>query len=651
MAILSLSGVSVRFGARTLLERVTFSVEPGERWGIVGRNGAGKTTLFRLITDAMEPTSGVLIKPSGLRISLLDQLRDFGTAETVWEAAASGYRKVLALEHRLERQAERLAELGEAVSEADLVQYGRDQEAFAHAGGYEFHARVDAVLQGLGFDAVESKRRPLAGLSGGEQGRLGLAAQLAAPADVVLLDEPTNHLDLETTDWLRRYLGEFGEAVLLISHDRAFLDDTVDHVLHVAEGTATPYRGGYSAFVTQRSERQLTLERQVEQQRRFVAKEEDFIRRNIAGQNTAQAKGRRRRLERLPRLSPPPSADEAMALRLEAETRSGDQVVIAESVDLRIGPRPLVRDFSAVARRGDLVALVGPNGAGKTTLLSTLLGEREPVRGSLRLGAGVQAAWFRQDLAQVPLDRTVYECIASVRPAWGRGPIQSHLGRFGFSGDEVQRQTALLSGGERARLALALMMLTRANLLILDEPTNHLDVESIEALEDGFESFEGTAIIVSHDRAFLRELATRVWAFDGDRIEDFDGPFVEWEKMWRERRAAREAEAASRAAGARAAADASARRASKSRRDNDQALREAKREAARRESEVHRLEARVADLESAVADPSLYDGSAESARRAAALDRELRSARGELDQAMAGWSHAEDALARITGPA
>ena len=649
MAILSFSGVSVRFGARTLLERVNFSVESGERWGIVGRNGAGKTTLFRLITGAMEPSGGAVIKPSGLRISLLDQLRDFGDAATVWEAAASGYRNVLALEHRLEQQAERLAELGEAVSQSDLMQYGRDQEAFAHAGGYEFHARVDAVLQGLGFDAVEAQRRPLTGLSGGEQGRLGLAAQLAAPADVVLLDEPTNHLDLDTADWLRRYLGEFGEAVLVISHDRAFLDDTVDHVLHVTEGTVTAYRGGYSAFVTQRSERLLTLERQVEQQRRFIAKEEDFIRRNIAGQKTAQAKGRRRKLERLPRLSPPPSEDEAMALRLEAETRSGDQVVVADSVDISIGSRPLVRGFSAVARRGDLIALVGPNGAGKTTLLSALLGGGEPARGSLRLGAGVQPAWFRQDLAQVPLDRTVYQCIASVRPAWGRGPIQSHLGRFGFSGDEVQRQTAVLSGGERARLALALMMLTRANLLILDEPTNHLDVESIEALEDGFESFEGSAIIVSHDRAFLRELATRVWAFDGDRIEDFDGPFVEWEALWRERRAVRQVEAAGRAAAARSAADLNARRAMQNRKETEQSLRDAKRETARRESEVHRLEAEVARLEVAMADPAVYNGKADSARRAAALDRELRALRAELEQAMAGWSDAEDALARITG--
>ena len=221
--------------------------------------------------------------------------------------------------------------------------------------------------------------------------------------------------------------------------------------------------------------------------------------------------------------------------------RGGDQVLVADRLTVAVDQRVLVRDFSAVARRGDVIALVGPNGAGKSTLLATLLGTRAPAAGTSRLGASVTPAWFRQDLAQVPLERTIYDCIAQVRPAWGRGPIQNHLGAFGFSGDEVQRQTQVLSGGELARVALALITLTRANLLVLDEPTNHLDVESIEAIEDAIDEYEGTVLLVSHDRAFLRELATRVWAFDGDRIADFDGPFVEWEAQQpaRERRGSR----------------------------------------------------------------------------------------------------------------
>jgi ATP-binding cassette subfamily F protein 3 len=636
--VLSLSDVTIRFGARTVLERVNFTVTAGERWGIVGRNGTGKTSIFRLVTGELEPASGTVHRQPGLRIALLDQLRDFGGASTVWDAAAAGYRELLELEREVEREADRLGEIGSAATEADLTRYGRLQERFQDAGGYLFRARVDAVLQGLAFDPVESKHRSLDSLSGGEQGRVGLAAQLAAPADLVLLDEPTNHLDLETTDWLRRYLGLFGETVLVISHDRAFLDDTVDHVLHVSGGTTQAYRGGYSSFVTQRAERLLALERQLEQQRRLVAKEEEFIRRHIAGQNSAQARGRQRRLERLPRLSPPPGEADAMAIRLEIEDRSGDQVLVADRVRIEVGHRVLVRDFSAVMRRGDVVALVGPNGAGKTTLLATLLDARAPVAGSVRRGASVLAALFRQDLAQLPEDRSLYDCIARLRPSWTRGAIQSHLGCFGFSGEEVERSTAVLSGGERARMALALMTLERANLLVFDEPTNHLDVESIEVLEDALESFDGTILLVSHDRAFLRELATRVWAFDGDQIRTFDGTFAEWEEHRAARREIAARETAQSKVRDRSTQD--AERGRTARKATLSATRTARRAVEALELEVQGLEARVTELEARLADPELYRPGGDGARVAAQIKTELDQARQAAETALARWLEA-----------
>jgi ATP-binding cassette subfamily F protein 3 len=539
-----------------------------------------------------------------------------------------------------------LAELGDGVTEEHLARYGRDQERFAHEGGYQFHARVDKVLQGLGFDAEESKTRPLAPLSGGEKGRVGLAAQLAAPADLVLLDEPTNHLDLETIEWLKGYLGEFGETVLVISHDRAFLDDAVDHVLHVSAGTAVSYRGGYSAFVTQRTERELALARAVAQQRKIIAKEEDYIRRNIAGRMSAQAKGRRAKLERLPRLSAAPGETDALFLRLEIADRSGDQAVIADRLTVAVPGRVLVKDFTAVARRGDVIALVGPNGVGKTTLLATLLGSRAPASGEARLGGAVTAEWFRQDMAQVPGDRRIYDCIADLRPAWNRGAIQNHLGCFGFSGDEVLRSTLVLSGGERARVALALMTLGKANLLVLDEPTNNLDVESIEALEDAIDEYEGTVILVSHDRAFLRELTTRVWAFDGGRLEDYGGPFVEWEAHAAERAAQRSAARASADQASRTAVRAEARKSAAARKEEDDSHRNARRAADLGEREVHQLEGKIGELEAAVADPSLYDGSGAGARKAGRLDAELKSLRGALDAALARWNEAVEALER-----
>ena len=646
MTLLSISNLGVDFGATTILRDVTVTVAQGERWGIVGRNGAGKTTVFRVITGDVEPTVGAVARRPGLRVALLDQDRALGDAETVWEAAAVAYRDVIELERSLAAQGARMAELGDRLSAADLERYGHDQERFAHAGGYDYHAKVDAVLHGLGFDPVAALTRPLTSLSGGERGRIGLAAQLAAPADLVLLDEPTNHLDLETTQWLKEYLDSYDGTVLMISHDRAFLDDTVDHVLHISGRTATAYRGGYSAFVTQRAERQLALERQVAQQRQFIAKEEDYIRRNIAGQNTAQAKGRRTRLARLPRLSPPPGESDAMTLRLEISERGGDQVLVAEKLTVGVPDRVLVRGFTAAVRRGDVIALVGPNGAGKSTLIATLLGERAAVTGGVRIGGSIGVECFRQDLAQVPADKTIYDCIADLRPLWTRGHIQNHLGCFGFSGEEVQWNTNTLSGGERARVALALLTLRKANLLVLDEPTNHLDVESIEALEDAIEDYEGTVIVVSHDRAFLRELATRVWAFDGDRVEDFAGPFVEWETMAAARTGRRRSELAERDATLRERARAESKRSAGSKRDGAEETRRARRAVEASEHEVQRLEARIAELRHQLADPALYTAGGDSARRAAGIGSELEQATRDHEGALARWTGAMEQLER-----
>jgi ATP-binding cassette subfamily F protein 3 len=649
VTLISLSNIQVDYGATTILRDVTFTVAQGERWGIVGRNGAGKTSLFRVITGEVRPAEGSVARQPGLRVAVLDQNRDFGNAVSVWEAAALGYHDVIAMEHSLARHGEELAALGDRVSEADIEKYGHEQEAFAHAGGYDYHAKVDAVLQGLGFDPAAAHTRKLTTLSGGERGRIGLAAQLASPADVVLLDEPTNHLDLDTTRWLKEFLETYDGTVLMISHDRAFLDETVDHVLHVSARTATAYRGGYSSFVVQRAERQLAQERQAVQQQKFIAKEEDYIRRNIAGQNTAQAKGRRTRLERLPRLSPPPGEGGALSWKLEITERGGDQVLSTDKLTVTAGDRTLVRAFSSTVRRGDVIALVGPNGAGKSTLLATILGDRAAAAGSARIGGSISVEWFRQDMTQLPENTTLYDCIEQLRPLWTRGRIQNHLGGFGFSGDEVRWTTTTLSGGERARLALAMLTLGYANLLVLDEPTNHLDVESIEALEDAVEDYEGTVILVSHDRAFLRELATRVWAFDGDRIEDFGGPFVEWEALASERTAKRNAAQSARDTAARVTTRATAKKAAEAKKDDGGGARQAKRTAAASEQEGRRLDARVAELEHQLADPALYAGGADGARRAAQIDMELRAVIKERDAALARWAAAAEELERTGG--
>jgi len=642
VTLISCSGVGISFGATELLKNITFTVGVGDRWGIIGRNGAGKSSLFKLFTEDLKPTVGSVARQPGLRHALLDQHRAFEGATTVWEAAAAAWREVIALERSIAEQATQLGELGERVTDELLERFGRDQERFADLGGYVYHARVDAVLQGLGFDAEESKTRLVSSLSGGERGRVGLAAQLIAPADLLLLDEPTNHLDLDTTTWLQDWLKECDETIIVISHDRAFLDEVCSHILHIEAKTSEWYRGNYSQFVPQRAERRLTRERELERQRAFVKKEEDYIRRNIAGQNSFQAKGKRKRLERLPRLAPPPGDPAAMNLRFETTERGGDQVISMKNLSVEVPGRTLVEDFTAVLRRNDFVALVGPNGAGKSSLITTILGERAPAAGEVKVGGTITPAWFRQDLADLPLKKSMFDAILDQRPLWSRGAVQNHLGAFGFSGDEVFREIKTLSGGERARMSLALICLSHANLLVLDEPTNHLDVENIEAVEDALEEYEGTVLLVSHDRAFLREVATRVWAFNGTHLEDFDGSFVEWEQS-RSDRAARAARAATEAADARRAKEKQQSKKNAATQDDDHAAKRAKKRAAEdAERAVARCEARVTEIETQLADPELYDGSADAARRAAKLDQELARARRAHDDALAAWAEASE---------
>jgi ATP-binding cassette subfamily F protein 3 len=637
---LAVSGALVEFGATLLFKDITFTVTAGDRWGIVGRNGTGKTTLFRLLTGEMAPSRGQVARTPGLRVSLLEQHRDFGGATTMWEAAAGQFAELLELEKSLVVQAEALTHDS---SEAKLERYGKDLERFEREGGYTIAPRVDAVLHGLGFDPVEARTKFVTQLSGGERGRLGLARQLVTPADVLLLDEPTNHLDLETTKWLEEYLASVSLSVLLISHDRAFLAAVVDHVLHFEGDSATPYAGRYEAFVEQRTLRRLTQQRQFDQQQRKISNEQDYIARNIAGQNSKQAKGRRKRLERLPRLSAPIGEDGVMSVRFEVAERGGDRVMSAEHATVKIGERVLVNDFNGTLMRGDTLGLLGPNGSGKSTLIRTLLGDHPLANGQLRVGGGINVGYYRQDLAQVPLDRTLFDVISDLRPTWDRRMVQGHLGRFGFSGDEAQRRADTLSGGERARVALAMLMLSRANLLILDEPTNHLDVESIEALEDAIEDYDGTVLLVSHDRELLRTLTTRVWVLHERHITDFDGNFAEWETLSAERQHAASVQAAEEEALRRVQEKKKTARREDTGRESRATLRNAQKRVSDLEAEIQTLESKIGSLSHELEDPELYTKPS-GVQRAREMGNDLEKQKRSLERALEEWGNATDAL-------
>ncbi len=639
MTILSATGVGVSFGDRVLLADVSFQVERRERWGVVGRNGSGKTTLLNLLLGTQEPTRGTIVRQSGLRAQMMDQHREFVGASTVWEAASGPFAELLAIEQSLEAQAHAMAAAGEAVTAAQLSRYDRDLERFQREDGYTIAARVDAVLAGLGFDPEGARTQAVATLSGGERGRLGLAQQLAAPADLLLLDEPTNHLDLDTTRWLEEYLEGLDCAVVIISHDRALLENVCDHMLHLEDRTAVAYEGSYSRFVELRGQRRLAAQRAFDKQATAIAKEEEYIRRNLAGRHAQQAVGRRKRLNRLPRLGPPPGTEGAMAVRFEPRERGGDQVIVAEEVRIAFGERVLLDHFSSIVRRGEVIGLVGANGTGKSTLLSAITGSRPAESGRVRVPDSITTGYYRQDLGEVPRDKTLFDIIYDLRTQWTRGQVQGHLGKFGFPGDSVLRKAATLSGGELARVALAMLELERANLLVFDEPTNHLDVESIEELEDAIGEFDGTVLLVSHDRALLRALVTRVWVLHQGRITDFPGTFGEWEQASRERAHAARVAAAEASKVNALKERQKVRRTEEARKDERQTKRDAKRATEAAESRIADIERRIEALQAQLADADLYT-TPDGVKRSAVLGQSLEREKDALEAAFEEWGRA-----------
>ncbi len=640
MTLLSIGNASVSFGATEIFRDVSVTIADRDRWALIGRNGAGKTTLIRLLTGELQPTTGSIARKPGMRIALLEQHRAFDPRASVWDTIADAFVELRALEKSL---AEQVMRMETDHSEEFLTAYGHDLERFEHEGGYQMGTRVDQVLQGLGFDP-DWGRSTLAGvLSGGERGRVALARQIVQPAELLVLDEPTNHLDLDTTRWLEQYLRESDRTLLLVSHDRAFLENVSDHVLHMEGGTGFTYVGGYTQFVQQREERRLTQARQFDLQRKKIAAEQEYIARNLAGQNTAQAKGRRKKLARMPRLSAPIGGESVMALRLEAGDRSGDRVLETAKLALRVEGRTLLSDVTLVMPRTEVIALVGPNGAGKSTFIKTVLGEREPDGGTCKLGLSTTVAYYRQDLGHLALDSTIHDAITTLRPFWERREVHGHLGRFGFGGEESQRVIGSLSGGERARVALALLTLSRANLLVLDEPTNHLDVESIEAIEDAIDGYDGTVLLVTHDRAVLRGLATRVWEIRDGELIDFAGPFTEWEEMAARRRSDAADAARQVRLGKAASAPPSSHEVRKEKsREDRRAQRDAVKAVEEAEKGVVTAEAQVRRLASLLEAPALYDGSVESTAKAQKVGTELAVARKALAKAEARWTEVSE---------
>ncbi len=531
MSLITFSSLSKSFGPHDIFRDLSGAVPHASRIGLVGPNGIGKTTLLRMFAGLEDPSGGAVHRARGLRVGYLPQEAvDAATEHTVWEEMLTAFAEVQAHEAELRQLEAAMAD--PAQFETASLRYGHLQEQFEHEGGYVYESQIKQTLNGLGFDAGEYARS-LRLLSGGQKTRALLARLLLEAPDLLILDEPTNHLDIAAVEWLEIFLSEWAGSALIVSHDRYFLDEATNKIWEMTPARIEEYTGNYSAYLRQRAERRDRQLFEYEAQQAQIAKEEDYIRRNIAGQNTAQAKGRRRRLERLKEtpgaiVERPRDAD-SLKLSLDTGLRSGDRVV--ESHDLVVGyaddGKPLFAAPDLLLWRGEVAALIGPNGTGKSTFLKTLLGQLPPLKGRVKLGTSLKIGYFAQAHEGLHPERTAIEEIQSVREM-PVGAVRDYLAKFLFTGDDVFKKVQVLSGGERGRVALAKLAMQGANFLLLDEPTNHLDIPSQEILEAVLSDFDGTILLVSHDRYLIDALATQIWSLEARRLEVFKGSYREF---------------------------------------------------------------------------------------------------------------------------
>ena len=523
-----LSEVHKSYGAQDVLRGVSLQINPGEHVGLVGRNGAGKTTIFRLVTNDETPDSGEVVRARGLKLGLLAQHIHFEKGSTVHESALAAFGRLQQIEHQMHELEHRMGDAGDDLEKV-LEHYSDLQHEYEREGGFEYSAKAEAILQGLGFDR-DSWEMETGKLSGGQQNRLGLARLLLSEPDVLLLDEPTNHLDVGAVEWLEEFLQSYPAGFVIISHDRYFLDRACRRIIEIENGQAAGYTGNYSAYVVEREERREIQQRAFENQQRLIAKTEEFIRKNLAGQKTKQAKSRRTMLQRLERIEGVRADQGAGDFRLKDIERAGTHVLTMTDASVGYGEHVLARDISLILRSSECLGVIGPNGSGKTTFLKTILGKIPSLSGEIRWGSKVEIGYYAQQLEDLDDRNEIMMELRRVAPSSATaGELRSFLAKFHFHGDDVYKHVGDLSGGEKGRLALAKLIYSGVNVLVLDEPTNHLDIPSREALEEALEAYEGTIITISHDRFFLDRVATQILAFDGaGNSEHYNGDYTEY---------------------------------------------------------------------------------------------------------------------------
>jgi ATP-binding cassette subfamily F protein 3 len=526
MTLIRVEHLVKTFAGVPVLQDVSWQIEAGHNIGLIGTNGSGKSTLLNILSGVMTADSGTVERARGLRLGYLTQEMTVEGDRTLYEEVHEAFRPLLDMQAEMTALEARLAQ--PASSAADLQRYGTLLEEFNARQGYTMAARVEATLLGLGFRPTDL-HTPVRHLSGGQKNMGALARVLLQEPDLLLLDEPSNHLDIAATEWLEGVLGVYRGTVVVISHDRYFLDRVVDEIMELDQHRLQRYMGNYSAYVLARAARLEQQRKAYEQQQGEIRRQEEFIRRNMAGQNTKQAQSRQKALERLERVEKPTTDNQRMQLRFTTHQRESHEVIVGRQVWKSYGARAVLRGLSCTVYRGEKIGLMGPNGAGKSTFLRLLMGHETPDQGTLRLGQNVTVAYYDQEMRHLNPQNTILDEVWQVEPWKTVGDMRAYLGRFLYSGEEVFQTVGTLSGGEKSRVALAKLMLSTANLLVLDEPTNHLDIPAREVLEQALAAYPGTLLIVSHDRYFLNRIISRLLYLRDGTCASYAGNYADYQ--------------------------------------------------------------------------------------------------------------------------